>query len=167
MINNIIPVVVKADSNIPILGINEVLIQGGTNRVFAFSIQDRGRFITISQSAKIKVYIIWNPKRDINGKLINPKGYELNDAVNGYDITTEDITTKSGATYSIIYVPFKPEFVHSAGENLLILSIEDINDGGTMTYTTKLSYQVQLNDAYDVKFGSTLKTYDTSKNVRH
>lgn len=158
--NNIIDVTLRADSNIGELKVNDVFVQGSTNRILEVTVIDRNNKLLISDQAKIKVYVIWNPKRDSNRRLINPQGYELNDTVSDYDITVVPMKTSGGEDYSIIRIPFRPEFVHSAGENIMILSIENVNDEGTMAYTTSLVYNVQLNDAYNIKLPSTLQTFD-------
>lgn len=158
--NNIIDVTLRADSNIGELKVNDVFVQGSTNRILEVTVIDRNNKLLISDQAKIKVYVIWNPKRDGSRRLVNPQGYELNDTVSDYDITVIPMKTSGGEDYSIIRIPFRPEFVHSAGENIMILSIENINNEGTTAYTTSLVYNVQLNDAYNIKLPSTLQTFD-------
>lgn len=159
--NNRIDVTLRADSSVGRLMANDDFVQGSTNRFLDVVVVDRGNKLFLSQSADVSVYVIWNPKRDANKKLINPQGYELNSAASDYDITIQTLQTTTGEDYSVITIPFRKEFVHCAGENLMILSIKDVNGDGTIAYTTSLAYNVQLNDAYNMQLPSTLPTYDS------
>lgn len=158
--NNKIDITLRADSNIGELRANDVFVQDSTNRILEITIIDRNNKLLVSDQAKITVYVIWNPKRDINKRLINPQGFELKPDAPDYDITIIPMKDSDGADYSIIRVPFRKEYVHSAGDNIMILKIENINDEGTTVYTTSLVYNVQQNDAYNVQLPSTLPTYD-------
>lgn len=155
-----IPVVAKIDSEKHSVLINEKIIQGMTFWDWTITIMLRGNAIQIPQTAKITVYIIQNPKRDSTGKLINPQGFQFDSTDVNNGIVVNDITTTRG-TVSTITIPFKPEFVHAAGQNEMIIAIEGLKDGDTtVSYTGAIIYEVQLNDAYQMKIGSNLQTFE-------
>ncbi|MGL5716933.1 MAG: hypothetical protein ACRCX2_28210, partial [Paraclostridium sp.] len=122
--------------------LEERLLQGTTNRTFAFTLFDRGKQSLLDPTAKITVIALYNP-RVVNGVFMYDGSFALNPSDTGYNVTVRE--TQIDEKFSIIYVPFRDEYVSYAGKCEFILKIEE---NGINTYTYSMEYNVDRNDAY-------------------
>ncbi|MGL5715372.1 MAG: hypothetical protein ACRCX2_20305, partial [Paraclostridium sp.] len=122
--------------------LEEKLLQGTTNRVFAFTLFDRAKQALLSPTAEISVVILYDP-RIVNGSLVYAGSYVMDKTNPDYNITTRE--TQIDDKFTIIYVPFVEEYVTYAGNCELILQIKE---NGILTYTYGMHYTIDRNDAY-------------------
>ncbi|MGL5716979.1 MAG: hypothetical protein ACRCX2_28445, partial [Paraclostridium sp.] len=129
-------------TNVPNCKLEERVLQGTTNRTFAFTLFDRAKQALLSPTAEISVVVLYDPKV-VNGSVTFAGSYVMDKNNPGYNITTRE--TQIDEKFTIVYVPFVEEYVTYAGNCELILQIKE---GDVLTYTYGMYYTVDKNDAY-------------------
>ncbi|MGL5717813.1 MAG: hypothetical protein ACRCX2_32730, partial [Paraclostridium sp.] len=130
-------------TNVENCKLQEKILQGSTNRTFAFTLFDRAKQSLLDPTAEVSAIILYDPKI-IDGKLFTQGSYVLDKNATGYDITIIE-ESLGGQKFSIVHVPFHEEFVTFAGNCELVLRILE---NGIETYTYSMQYVVDRNDGY-------------------
>lgn len=130
-------------TNAPNCRLDDRLLQGSTNRTFAFTLFDRGVQAVLEQTAEVTAIVNYEPQL-IDGVPVNKGSFRLDKNTVGYDIVI-DKQSINNKEFSIVIVPFHEEFVTYTGNCEFIL---EIKEGDIETYTYSMSYYVDLNTAH-------------------
>ncbi|MGL5190406.1 MAG: hypothetical protein ACRC7S_12250, partial [Cetobacterium sp.] len=134
---------VDLKTNVENCKLQEKILQGSTNRTFAFTLFDRGKQSLLDSTAEISIITLYDPKI-VDGKLSTKGSFVLDKNNANYDITIVE-EMLGGQKFSIIHSPFHEEFVTFAGNCELIVRIVE---NGIETYTYSMMYVVDRNDGY-------------------
>lgn len=130
-------------TNVENCKLQDKLLQGSTNRTFAFTLFDRGVQSLLDSNAEVTAIVLYEPKF-IDGVFSYKGSYVLDKNTQGYDIIIQQ-ETLGGKQFSVVLIPFHEQFVSYAGNCEFILKV---SENGIETYTYSMQFVVDRNNAY-------------------